>query len=53
MSRNARLVHVSYAVITGILATTTALLVPVEGTDPLRLCPWIAGASVAVMASMI
>ena len=53
MPRYARLVHVSYAVITGILAVTTALLVPVDGADPLRLFPWIAGASVAVIASMI
>jgi hypothetical protein len=53
MPRYARLVHVSYAVITGILAVTTALLVPVDGSDPLRLFPWIAGASVAVIASMI
>ena len=53
MPRYARLVHVSYAVITGILAVTTALFVPVDGDDPLRLFPWIAGASVAVIASMI
>ncbi len=51
--RNARLVHILYAVTTGVLAVVTALMVPAAGADPLFHFPWIAGASVAVIASLV
>lgn len=51
--RYARLIHIAYIGITGLLAIATALLVPADGADPLRLFPWIAAASLAVIASMV
>lgn len=50
---HARLIHIFYAVMTGVLAVAAALLVPADGSDPVRHFQWIAPASIAVMASMV
>ena len=50
--RHARLFCIAYALMTGVLAGATALLVPVEAADPVPYFQWIAPASVAVVASM-
>ena len=49
--RHARLFCLAYALVTGVLAGTAALLVPVDAADPVVYFRWIAPASAAVIAS--
>jgi hypothetical protein len=51
--RNARFLHIAYIIVTGLLAFTTALLVPADGIDPLRHFPWIAALSIAAVGSTV
>ena len=51
--RSARFLHIVYIVVTGLLAIATALLVPADGSDPLKHFPWIAAASIAAIGSTI
>ena len=49
--RHARLFCIAYALVTGVLAGTAALLLPVDAADPVVYFRWIALASAAIIAA--